>query len=290
MALAKRIPGMVPGSTIRNVGLAFLYLITAPLWIVLFPFILGVLVWRDVSGWAGALDQLPGIEAGGGLVSGVVALVYGLVLFAALGAVLPGGDTAPAAGPAADAPPASTATPGADATPAPTAEATAAPPAESTPEPTPAPTAQPTATPESGTSHAIGESFQVGSGAQAIQYTVASASTTDHVGQGSFGEDADGTFVVVELQMTNVGDESLDLSTTPFRLVDSQGREFEVDTDALIYLDDAIVFEQLNPGLEKRGLIVFDVPAGSEYRLRIDPAGLFSGAESHTVTLGSVSN
>lgn len=154
---------------------------------------------------------------------------------------------------------------------------------DSDPTPTATPTAEPTRT------HEIGEAFQVGAGAQAIEYTITGIETTTFVGQSAqFGEEADGLFLVVALSMTNVGDESLDLSTRPFRAIDSQDREFEVDTQALIYLEDAIVFEQLNPGLETQGKVLFDVNPGDGYRLRIEPAGFLSDADPHEVALGTV--
>ena len=46
------------------------------------------------------------------------------------------------------------------------------------------------------------------------------------------------------------------------KLVDDQGREFSPDTSAAFYLDSnqALMFEQVNPGIVKKGKIVFDVP------------------------------
>ena len=283
---------MAPGSAVRNVVVAVVYLFTFPLFIFLFPLFLGVFAWRNTSGWADSLSSLPGVSPGGGIASGVAGVVWGgiiwFVVMAALGAGLGGGGPS-GAGPGAGSPPAmdsgGTSTAG-GAQAASTPTATQVPASTATPPPPATPSLSPSPTPSN--SHTVGESFTVGSGAQSIEYMVASASVTDHVGTESFGEDADGIFVVVELRMTNVGNESLDLSTAPFRMVDSQGREFEVDTGALVYLEDAIVFEQLHPGLEKRGQIVFDVAAGDTYRLRIDPAGMFSGAESHTVEIGTV--
>jgi len=153
---------------------------------------------------------------------------------------------------------------------------------------TPAQTSTPADSTPANTRHEIGESFTVGSGAESIQYEVTNVQTTDSVGSDAVGEEADGIFLVIELRMKNVGDESLDLSSRPFRVVDSQDREFETDTAAMAYVENSIVFEQLNPGLEKQGVLVFDVPAGATFRLRIDPAGMFSGAESHFVTIGTV--
>lgn len=207
------------------------------------------------------------------------------VLFAVVGAMLPN-DSGLEATPAADQQAAGAGDDltvadagGAAETPTGTATSTA------TPDDGPDQTPTPTLTPESDqTVHAVGESFSVGSGEKAIQYTVTSVSTASQVG-GDYGEEADGTFVLVELAMENMGDKSLDISSRPFTVVDSQDREYEADTNAMIYAEDSVIFEQLNLGLTKQGIVVFDVPADGTYRLRIAPAGMVSTAEVHTVEL-----
>lgn len=144
-------------------------------------------------------------------------------------------------------------------------------------------TATPTAEPIP--RHDMNEPFVVGSGAKRVEYTVTNATTTERVG-GSFGETADGVFVVVALEITNVGDESFDLSSNVFHLVDSQGREYDTDTEAVIRAENGLSYEQVNPDLTITGVVIFDVPSDQTGRqLRVDPAGIFSGAESHYVRL-----
>lgn len=206
-----------------------------------------------------------------------------LVLIAALGAAFGGGGSDDAPDDDAEA--------AADGGNTPTATAASAPDtaAETA---TPAPTAATeTATPPPDTPsnmHAVGESFVVELGEKSIEYTVTDMRTATSVGSDAIGEESDGVFLIVTLSMTNVGDESLDLTSNVFSAIDSQDREFDVDSDALIYLENSIDFEQLDPGLEKTGVIVFDVGPGDEYNLRIEPAGIFSNAEPHEVELGTV--
>ena len=155
---------------------------------------------------------------------------------------------------------------------------------DSTPEPTPTETPTPSGPP----THEVGDSFTVGSGEQSVRYTVTEMGTASEVGADVVAEEADGTFLLVSLQMENVGDESFNVSSNLFTALNAEDQEYDVDTDALATLgDSALIFEQLNPGLSTEGQIVFDVPAG-EYRLRVDPAGLTSTAPPHVVTLGSV--
>lgn len=147
---------------------------------------------------------------------------------------------------------------------------------------TPEPTA--TSTPSAPT-HNVGESFVVGDGERSVRYTVTNVRPTDNVGGDTFGEDASGEFVIVTLNVENIGDESFDLSSDPFTLTDQQDREFEVDSDAMISADKSIVFEQVNPGLTVEGVVVFDVPPDGDYRLKIEPAGAFSTARVHYVEI-----
>jgi len=154
----------------------------------------------------------------------------------------------------------------------------------STPTATDSPTPQPTEAPPP--VHNVGDNFVVGTGEQSIRYSVQNVKTLSSVGRGNLAEEASGIFVVVKLKVENVGKESFDLSTRVFRLIDDQDREYDVDTRAMAYVDNAIVFEQVNPGVTVNGTILFDVPRDQEGRqLEISPAGLLSTADSHYVDL-----
>ncbi|QLG61073.1 hypothetical protein [Halorarum salinum] len=89
MSLAQKFPLMRTGETGRNAAVAIGYFVTIPLWVMLLPFIV---FWRDYGGIATSLSGVPGISAGGGVVSGVVACVLCLVLVGLVSAALPGGD------------------------------------------------------------------------------------------------------------------------------------------------------------------------------------------------------
>jgi len=179
-----------------------------------------------------------------------------------------------------------TATPTTTATRTSTATATAT--ETPTPEPTPTATPRPTATPVD-TTHSMNEAFVVGDGARQVQYAVTGFGTRGAVG-GQYGAEASGVFAILNINVQNVGNESFNLSSNVFTLVDVQKREYDVDTDAMIYMEDSIIFEQVNPGLELQGTIAFDVPTDQQApRLRIDPAGVFSTAQEHYVNLPSPS-
>ena len=214
------------------------------------------------------------------LVAGLAVVVVGLVVVVlggliALGASGSGGGAAdtPAMTPTATPAPAAADGPTPTATPAATATATAT------------ATASPTATAQP-TTHGMGETFTVGTGNHSLQYAVSEVETADTVGEGYGEEEANGEFVVVHLSIEHVGSEPATLRPDMFTLVDGEGREAEPKTEAYLAMDSSIQFEELNPGITVEGTVVFDVPTDqSERRLQIDPAGMFSTADAHTVEL-----
>lgn len=80
------------------------------------------------------------------------------------------------------------------------------------------------------------------------------------IGEGMMAEEASGQFVVVRLSVTNIGDRSQLFSDSSQALIDDQGREHSADS-ATIWMDEGIVFQELNPGITIDGLIAFDIPA-----------------------------
>lgn len=96
-------------------------------------------------------------------------------------------------------------------------------------------------------------------------YTFHNMSVAYEIGDYSFGtflgEKADGIFVIFDVTIENVGKESKTLWGSYVNIIDDQERKFEHDSTAEFYLrDEAFSFEQMQPGLPKRGKIVFDVP------------------------------
>lgn len=162
---------------------------------------------------------------------------------------------------------------------------------DSRPNPTQAAAETPTPTPTPNrTVHELGEEFVVGGGGQKIRYRVGSPGFGSRVGGEYVGETADGVFMVVPMELVNVGDETFHVSSNLYTLIDEEEREYAPDSAAMTVVDEAISFaEQLDPGVPKVGVIIFDIPpkSGVSFKLRIDPAGLFSTSDSHYVKLGS---
>ncbi len=133
------------------------------------------------------------------------------------------------------------------------------------------------AAPEKG--YSIGDSIPVGD----LTWKITGVSTTSEIGQdlaGTFmGEKADGLFVVLDVEVENTANTAQYLTDSYIKLVDSQNREFSPNSVAAVYLQpagSALIFEQLNPGITKKGKIVYEVPADIKtFDVKIT-SGLFS--------------
>jgi hypothetical protein len=113
--------------------------------------------------------------------------------------------------------------------------------------------------------YSVGDSIQAGD----FTWKITKSSTATEIGEDMmgtfFGEKADGIFIILDVEVENTGKTAKYLMDSYLKLVDEQGREFSPNSAAAIYLKpqgSALMFEQVNPGIIKKGKIVFDVPAG----------------------------
>jgi hypothetical protein len=74
----------------------------------------------------------------------------------------------------------------------------------------------------------------------------------------------------------------------PFKLVDENNCEYEADSGASILPGAVSILESLNPSVQKDGFIVFDVPTGHTYRLKV--SGGYWSAEDAFVLLSPASS
>ncbi|QIK84860.1 DUF4352 domain-containing protein [Sanguibacter sp. HDW7] len=83
------------------------------------------------------------------------------------------------------------------------------------------------------------------------------------IGPKGFAEKAQGRFVLVHVDVTNIGKEPQYFFGDNQTVYDSEDREFSADTTAAIYLEDSSSFiEEINPGNTVEGTLVFDLPKG----------------------------
>ncbi|AXG05227.1 DUF4352 domain-containing protein [Haloplanus rubicundus] len=192
-----------------------------------------------------------------------------------------------------DATPTGTATAEATATEteAPTATATEAP--EPTATDTPEPTATEAASGPGGPTHEVGESFTVGSGNEAVGYRIVDFFRADQIGSSANNSTADGTYLIVVLDLSNPRDGSLSFPNNSF-LAWNEEQILYIDDEATPQIgdDDRIDVEPIGTatvlsGNTKTGAVVFDVDPDRNYWIRINPTG--GSGESHYVPVGPVS-
>lgn len=97
---------------------------------------------------------------------------------------------------------------------------------------------------------------------------------------------ATGVFCLVNVSVANIGDEAQTLDSTSQYGYDAAGKKYSTDTEAAFYLENAgsTLFEQLNPGTSVDGVLIFDVPAGTQLtKLELHDSMLSGGV---TVNLG----
>lgn len=106
---------------------------------------------------------------------------------------------------------------------------------------------------------AIGEKVKVDD----LEYTVNSIENADTVGNQYTSSKANGKYIVADVTVKNNGDESITIDTSLFKILNgdaTNGADAEASTNANPS-DIGFFLEQLNPGTEKTGKVVFDVSA-----------------------------
>lgn len=94
---------------------------------------------------------------------------------------------------------------------------------------------------------------------------ISSVERAAEVGDEYFGSQAQGEYVVIKYSFSNTSDESLDLSSSEMTLVGADGTEYSESSDAMMaFPDEYAVYETVNPGNTYEGVVVYDVPAGTD--------------------------
>ncbi len=130
--------------------------------------------------------------------------------------------------------------------------------------------------------HQLDETLKVGN----IAYKVTNLRTREVIGDSYLQETASGEYVLVDLWVRNDADEPVWFTNSNIVIEDSQGREYSIDSSSFMMLENTFAFEQLQPGLEESGTLLYDVPEDQEERkLKIKPNNMFSSEDPHYVEL-----
>lgn len=96
------------------------------------------------------------------------------------------------------------------------------------------------------------------------------------IGSEYLGATAQGEFFLVNISVTNTGNEAESFFGGNQKLIDSDGREHETDSSASLYIpDNDTLFTEINPGNTVVGTLVFDLPADAVPVELVVQGGLF---------------
>lgn len=116
-----------------------------------------------------------------------------------------------------------------------------------------------------------------------MEIKVEGVESSDHIG-GDFGVTPDGKYMLIDVSITNGKKEAVTMDSSFFTIVEPDGTEYKADDEAWIYLDDPIIYEEINPKNTKTGKVVFDLPESvQDAVLKVD-AGIF-GTKSTTMKI-----
>lgn len=101
----------------------------------------------------------------------------------------------------------------------------------------------------------IGEEVKVGD----VTFKVNGTETAQNVG-GEYGENAKGTYLIVNVTVRNDGSEAITTDSSFFKLK-AGGKTYEAETLATLYANDSsdFFYQSINPDIELTGSIAFDV-------------------------------
>jgi hypothetical protein len=184
---------------------------------------------------------------------------------------------------------------GSDGTPTGTATATETATETPTTAPTETPTATPTETPSGpdGPTHALDESFVVGTDGNRIGFRLIDFLRADSVGSSANPATADGTFLVVLLEFDNPQDDATTFPQNEFLATNEDQIRYANERATTNVGDDDRLDAQplatttLSAGQSATGAVVFDLNPDRSYRIEIRPTG--DSGETHYVEVGQVS-
>ncbi|MFF1573200.1 DUF4352 domain-containing protein [Leifsonia sp. NPDC058292] len=109
---------------------------------------------------------------------------------------------------------------------------------------------------------------------------VKDAGTT--VGTSPLSQNAQGTFVQVDIKIANTGNSAATFIVNYVKLVDAAGKTYDADPTATLYAnpDQSAWVAAINPGNAIQGPIFFDVPAGTQPASIQVSDTMFSGGET----------
>lgn len=122
-----------------------------------------------------------------------------------------------------------------------------------------------------------------------FEYKVNSIKTATKIGNEFLNKKTDGQFLIINVTVTNKDSEARIIDTSLFKIIDSQGREFEPMADGDVYVNENVEFflQEVNPNLSKTGNIVFEMPKDAKgLKLEVNSGVGFAGGTTALINLG----
>jgi hypothetical protein len=108
--------------------------------------------------------------------------------------------------------------------------------------------------------YSVGEEVQVGD----VAYTVTKARPTQELtDRYGISPPKTGNFIVVNFLFANKGEGPVNVSGIGMYLYDSQGRQFETESDTFGYIPedkDIFLLDRINPGMSREAQVIYSVP------------------------------
>ncbi|MEG1498931.1 DUF4352 domain-containing protein [Chryseobacterium sp.] len=129
----------------------------------------------------------------------------------------------------------------------------------------------------------LGQAIEIGY----FTYTIQSVSFRKSVGNEYFKETADGIYMLVDLSIKNISNETRTLDGSMFAVTDENGTKYEFSINASTALEmsgnKTLFLKECQPNITTKGVLVFEVPEKGDYYLHL--IGSFWGVKSVQVLL-----
>ena len=92
-------------------------------------------------------------------------------------------------------------------------------------------------------------------------YTVSNVENTSTIGSEYSKETTSGTFVVIDLELTNNKDETKTFMSNSAKLRTTDGKDYDTSDKGMFADDNILILEEIQPDLTTKGKLVFELPA-----------------------------
>lgn len=107
-------------------------------------------------------------------------------------------------------------------------------------------------------------------------YEVTRVETASEIGDSITQEKANGEFVLIEVELTNEETEPSTILSENLVLIGGNDSRYTTSDDALFAVDDALFFDEIQPGNTEAGTLVYDLPPNAVKGAILQVEDLFS--------------